>query len=600
MSHRYFLSRLRSIARMAARLHGNDRGVVAPLFMVTAVLTIGISLGAFDLIRYAIVKERLQNALDSAALAAGQRAVSGANDSAVTQDALAFFSANFPPAYLGSSITGNQPVVQLPAQTSDGSLQLSATGTLPLISTGFLKTTSLDLVAQSKVLAAGNSDLQIVMALDVNSYTSPATGSALQTAAAQITQALLNDTGNSGAYVGVVPFAETVHVGSQGLPWVQQWTTLGSAAQTRLTPNNYLQTIWDGCIAEPASWNGPPATASPLSPNAQFQPLFVRAQTRTLREKLTGQFSGDLQLQGLQNREWVNISLSNSQQPIAITGLNNALPSRGLWADFGTTATGGGNLTGEAFFMVYGALPFRHCQPNTQLEFLRGQRSTVNNVLNRTANAGITDHTLLPAGLLWSWRMLHPTWRGGNGWSTQHLPDSVADAPRAIVLVSQSANAGWSQLSQSTGPTAAPPWTTPFSFSLTYSAQRCAKGNNCPNPLTFSRIHDQTGSPATTQGWQYPVSSLTMANPYQTGDVLDTTGWTDIDTYTLQLCNAIKAQDITIYVLHAQGSNVPPVLDACASGPVTSKHIYDTTQVSTLLTRLQALRSGDSELRLVP
>lgn len=98
------------------RFQVNEQGAVLPIIgfaFIALVMAVGFG---FDYARASIVKQRLQWALDAAALAGAKMSATGANDGAVRQEAQRYFAANFPANFMD---TGPMPTVNMtsaPAQ----------------------------------------------------------------------------------------------------------------------------------------------------------------------------------------------------------------------------------------------------------------------------------------------------------------------------------------------------------------------------------------------------------------------------------------------------------------------------------------------------
>src|SRR4051812_19648057 len=85
-------------ARRARRFLLNERGSVAIYFGLSAIVFVGVAGLAIDAARGYLIKARLSEAIDAAALAGGKAlqndTVVGSNHTVVTNDVLAFFNAN--------------------------------------------------------------------------------------------------------------------------------------------------------------------------------------------------------------------------------------------------------------------------------------------------------------------------------------------------------------------------------------------------------------------------------------------------------------------------------------------------------------------------
>jgi Flp pilus assembly protein TadG len=601
-------ARLRTFVQ---RLWRDQKGAVAPLFLVSAGLVFGVALGAIDLARYTAVKARLQSALDNAALAAGRLASLRGQDADLLGEARAYLEANFPDAYLGSELNHNS--LSLAPSNNGGSLTLKVQGRLPLLSTGFLDVSAFGLQTRSVVSLGGITDLEVVFALDKGepkrrSGQSVANATtALHESAATLARLLLRDDTQAvpGVYLGLVPFSDTVNVGPAGKPWVSRWQEAWAGNPRLIYSNhNYTNSVWQGCIAEPRPWERPSASVDPLTPEAVFQPVFVRVTNR-FTEKGKGPEWKGLPLNGLNENEEVAGDASSYEYPLKLQSNDNVANTfdRRLWAEFGGRSNG--KTDGNAFFLVQGAFEPENCLAGNRAHFLRNDYPVIQNALSDIASEALRGNTLLPAGLLWSWRMLHPDWRGGTGWDASTLP--LEDGPRkkVIVLFAGGNNANWATLNADPAgnPHNMEQWAEAnnhFAFKLEYLAKDCSQnGKDCSIPANPVRQHDQSPflpekKKQQADEWQRPATSLLMADPFSNMIKPDITQWPSMDVHTTRVCNAIKSQNISVYVVDVNGSG-NQTLANCSS---VSK-VYSIDELEELRNRIQQARTTSAELRLI-
>ena len=96
-----------------------EQGAIAIYFGLSAIVFIGVAGLAVDAARGYLVKARLSEAIDAAALAGG-KALQTSNNTKVLADANAFFNANFPQGAMGATvatptinITNNRTIVSV-------------------------------------------------------------------------------------------------------------------------------------------------------------------------------------------------------------------------------------------------------------------------------------------------------------------------------------------------------------------------------------------------------------------------------------------------------------------------------------------------------
>jgi len=142
-----------------ALLAGDRNGVVAVFVAALIIPAIGFLGIATDTARGYLVKARLSRALDAAALAGG-RVIFSANRDA---DIQMYFDANFPPGYLGATVTG--PITNVDANNEVITLTASAT-----INTTFMHLfgfNSLNVAAETEVTRQTQM-LDVVLAIDMS------------------------------------------------------------------------------------------------------------------------------------------------------------------------------------------------------------------------------------------------------------------------------------------------------------------------------------------------------------------------------------------------------------------------------------------------
>ena len=192
----------------------NTRGAVAAFVAGGIISMVGVVGLATDAARGYMVKARLGQALDAAALAGGREIYSPTRDA----DIQMFFNANFPPGFLGATVTG--PQIQVSANNEKLTLTASAT-----IDTTFMKVLGInDLnVSTTTEVTRETTYLDVVLAIDMSGSMSSWTGGqtriqAARTAATDLVNILFGteetkDLLNIG---GVVPWNGKVNVTRNG------------------------------------------------------------------------------------------------------------------------------------------------------------------------------------------------------------------------------------------------------------------------------------------------------------------------------------------------------------------------------------------------
>ncbi|MFA5521475.1 MAG: pilus assembly protein TadG-related protein [Castellaniella sp.] len=596
-----------------ARLARNQRGAVAPLFIGTLGIVVATSLGGIDLARYSIAQNRLQNALDSATLSAGRNLADLSSVPTVPElgtwqeDAYAFFRANMPDGYLGSTIAPEDLHIEYEEELSHGYtigqiIRMDASGTLPLISTGYLSVASMGLAANNEAIRRTRSDLEVVMALD-NTGSMDAEGrmTTLKSAARDLTETVLGASRASGVegrvFVGLVPFAETVNVGvnPNTRAWLQRW------ASGRSDRQHFVNNLWKGCISEPywvpnAKGKLP---AVPWSPTAAFQPLALVPQTAITRSDLGLATSGS-------TYERPIASTGNQPQPVSIT-----TPHREIKAISAPRNTNSTSRTGTLeYYTLYSWANPDHCRTERASLFLTDNEAALNSAINSMYSDG---GTIIPTGLLWAWRMLRPDWRGTPGWGDPDKPREPE--PKVLSKVIVLLTDGDNDASKPPNYGSNVPHQTErrlSNFSIVYDAQRCTNSSfnkNCSTVRKTANISNKAVN-SSAQSYQHPVNSLRVRDTDDTSTTtqLSTIGYNQnqiepvaMDGYLSDLCTAIKddGNGIKIYTVtlgRSVSAATKRLMENCSSG---INYAYISDSVNDLPMVFKSIAGALTELRLI-
>ena len=263
-------------------------GNVAMLFGLAAIpLMVGVG-AAVDYGRALLVRERMGNAADAAALAVGSW--QGQTQAQLQVKARQYFDANFPPEILGAPAALN-------LNFSGNDIVVNVSGTVPTTMLRLANFQSIDVHAASTV-TIGMGTLEVALALDNSGSMSGSKLTALKTAASDLVDSLFDSAKGSTKAdpikIAVVPFAAGVNVGSQystaswmdtnaknpnhgdaqeakGSPAVNNFTLFKS-----LKKSNGSAVAWDGCVeARPSPYDVSDATPSSGTPSTLFVPMFA-------------------------------------------------------------------------------------------------------------------------------------------------------------------------------------------------------------------------------------------------------------------------------------------------------------------------------------
>jgi Flp pilus assembly protein TadG len=201
----------------------SDRGSVAIYFGLSAIVFFGVAGLAVDAARGYLIKARLSEAVDAAALAGGKALQSATNNTLVVSDATSFFNANFPTGAMGATVAA--PTINIINNGTE--VQVASTATIPTTLMRLLGFQNMQ-VAASATVARAATGLDVVFSFDISgSMCSPCSKiQSLQSNAKALVDSLaqpftnglqqqivtVNGTQYSLLNIGVVPWNSRVNV----------------------------------------------------------------------------------------------------------------------------------------------------------------------------------------------------------------------------------------------------------------------------------------------------------------------------------------------------------------------------------------------------
>lgn len=201
--------------RLGRRFIKDESGAIAVLLFAGIFVLVGVVGLGVDTIRGYLVQSRLSAALDAAGLAGGRVMFSPTRD----DDIRMYFAANFPPGYMGATVTG--PIIATDAGNSVLTLSASAD-----VDTSFMRVLGFDTmtVASSSQVTRQTNFLEVMLAIDVSgSMGNSVSGggsriAAARTAAKSLTSILYAAVATPGSLqIGLVPWNGKVNVGINGV-----------------------------------------------------------------------------------------------------------------------------------------------------------------------------------------------------------------------------------------------------------------------------------------------------------------------------------------------------------------------------------------------
>ncbi len=348
---------------------------MAMLLAMATVPLIGFLGLATDTARAYLVREQLSQALDASALAGAKVIFAEERD----DDIRAFFAANYPPALMGSTVTG--PTISI--SDDDRFLTLEASAEVPTTFVRVLGIESIDVSARA-VVERELRGMELVLVMDnTGSMRSGGRIGAMRDAARDLIAILYGDDQElEDFFVGVVPYTAMVNIGPGRSGWLDAFDA-----------GAYAPTTWKGCVearADPHDQSDAPPGDQPFT--AAFWP-----STHGLYLDAGGQLIGD--------NDWDAATIDE----------RNQAQNEGLGPNLG-------------------------CGP--PILPLVAARATVEAAID-AMEPWHRGGTMANLGLAWGWRVLSPRWRGLWGGDTPAALPLDYDNPlmdKVIVLLTDGEN----------------------------------------------------------------------------------------------------------------------------------------------------------------
>lgn len=367
--------------------------VAAGLMVLVGAVGVAVDVG-----RGQMAQTKLQNALDAAGLAAGA-SISTTNLEAEVNK---YLNVNFAQGTQGAVITNVAPVL-----SNDGRLlTVTADARMPTTFMNIFGFENMALQATTEVTRESKG-MELSIVLDVTgSMCQPCTKiDALKTASHDLIEILFGEgkTTADKLWVGIVPFAMAVNVGTDKSTWLDP-------AYNGL---DWGTTSWAGCVE--ARWaSGRDITEAP--PSAElFRPFYgddndsynnwIRETSNTVTDTTCNRRS----------------TCTCANYPCTTTTSGN-VTTRNYCSGSGSTRScyRDTTTTGITYSITSARGPNRYCPANTVTP-LTNDRATLDNAITALVTDGGTH---IPTGAVWGWRMLSEQWRGfwGGSMNSNNLP----------------------------------------------------------------------------------------------------------------------------------------------------------------------------------
>lgn len=593
----------------------DNKGAVMLVYAISGGMMITALSGALDAIDVGMEESRIQSAMDVANLSAAAdlthfATLTGSNLTQWQADVRAYYEANLAGGYLDpletagditATVTGSASAgytIHLSTSTKVNLLVPITMNTTTTTSSGGTKTTSssansITISAADTSVSIANSVLELVMVFDNSgsmndSINGTTKMQGLKNAANTLVSDLLSSssTTTSNARIGLVPFTSTVNV-KNALPPTGAWLTPSYYSYNTSTvsaPADTSTSGWTGCAVEPRDSNGYlyPSAYSPTG-TSKFGRYFYNVPPgglvlRTYTSSGYGygygygygnNSSGRLCTGNVSQQTYKSVPITLSNGLANYCGYSGTAQGNGIsyYFDQANYDQNGYSFSGESGTLTQNA----YCIANP-VTFLTNNTSTLSTAIKAmTANGA----TVIPAGILWGWRMLTSAWSidnsAGAGWISSDTsypkPETTQSLQRVMIVLTDGQN------------DAASTYTVPNIYNFNSLS---GIGTDSLAAPTVTRSVD--GKPM--------LSGLMDDNATSNGVAYSS----DINDFQLAVCSAVKQAGITIYAI-TYGS-VSPAGAATMKACATTGDYYPAPDATSLNTIFEQIAGHIGILRL--
>ncbi len=374
------------------------------VLIASAALVLVGSVGvAVDIGRGQMTQARLQSAVDAASLAAG--ATTNTND--IQAVAEKYVTLNFTGNTLGARVT------DVEATLSDNKklVTVSAQAEMPTSMMKLFNDEEMEIAAASEVTRT-NKGLEVALVLDTTGSMSGSPLIALKNASTNLVNILYGSNATvDNLWVGVVPFSQTVNIGSSRTDWLDAAHFAGL---------NWFDRSWGGCVEarhstgrdvtdDPPFDLALPNVANPAPPYQRLRAYYAPpaawntgGSTNVDNTFCQSSASCTCANHGPCNT-WTAISANRAQQ-VTCSGSGNNRSCKRTTRTFRVNASTGPNTNCPS--------------PVTPLT---NDKATILSGIDALEARGMTHVNF---GAVWGWRLVSPRWRGywGGGMDANNLP----------------------------------------------------------------------------------------------------------------------------------------------------------------------------------
>ncbi len=443
-AHRKLIDGTYSAVRRIADLRSCERGSVAPLVGIAMIMLVAAVGVAVDIGRGQVAQSKLQSSLDSAGLAAGAMVGQTLDSDDLKPEAEKYLRANFAGETIDASITD----FDLQLAEDQSVVTLEAKATLPTTFMRVFGQKKIDVAARSEITRE-TKGLEVAMVLDVTgSMDDPVGGTGpgstdkkidtLKTAATDLVNILFgNNATVEDLYVGIVPFAQSVNVGTSRTSWSSNYATRAAkdncigTVSTSSTP--HCPTTGNNGLVTMASTDTPtrPAISTRTNPVTLLDDWMVGPTGNSLPStyKYTHAWGGCFEERYATGDDLTDETADSKPFKVYFypdnTGTN----------DWINNSTGAKNVSSSSDRWANKSCPLAPITPMS---------STKATLITAISGLSARGNTILPAGLAWGWRLISPKWRNkwGGEMDTYSLPLEYHEqlSQKAIIFMTDGIN----------------------------------------------------------------------------------------------------------------------------------------------------------------
>ena len=521
-----------------------------------AIIPVFAAMGlAIDIGRSYLLQSQLSYAIDSAGLAGG-RAFDTDNR---LSDVLMFFNANFSDGYGGASLVEGSPAVTF--DDENNTILIEASAKMP---THFMQIAGIDelKVSARTVIQREMRGMELVLVMDnTGSMRGSGKMGAMKDAATELVDILYGDRETiPNFWVGLVPYAATVNIGTDHTDWLVHqsydpdaaWLSADPDGDERVGyhPDHFQPTSWKGCV-EARSY--PNDSNDETSSEEAWYPHLWRTT-----------------LGAFQNTDHDPDETVYDETDPATWG--EFLNGDNHWDPDGSLS----DLSEENSAQNDGTGPNLGCGP--AITPLVAEKTTVQDAIDEML-PWHRGGTMANLGLAWGWRVLSPKWRGiWGGDSPVELPldYNAPSMEKVVILLTDGVNQWYDWPGKK--------WTVDGEDHY----------SGLPGANKYPGNHDDTYKA------EWPGADYTAYGRLSEGRLGTTSNngaKNEVNDRMLELCESMKTEDILLYTItfRLSDSSTRSLYENCATSP---DHYFDSPSNSDLQQVFVEIANELSKLRI--